>query len=115
MEQQGQMMQSVIMIVVMIAIFYFFLIRPQKKRQKQHQQMLSSIVRGDEVVTAGGFWGTVRDFKDDSLIIEIAPGVKTKILKSSISTKVTPLPAEEKPVEEKKEEPSSDAGEKKTD
>lgn len=121
MQQQGQMMQSVIMIVVMIAIFYFLLIRPQKKRQKKHDEMLQSIKRGDVVITAGGFWGTVRDFKDDSLIIEIASGVKAKVMKSSISARVNEVSssAEEKPAEQKPaEEPKAaeeTAEEKKTD
>ena len=39
------------------------------------------------VVTAGGFYGTVKDIKDDSYIIEIADGVKARILKASIQMK----------------------------
>lgn len=74
-------------LVVFVVIFYFLLIRPQKKKQKQHEAMLASIHRGDQVVTAGGFFGTVRDVKDDSFILEIADGVKARILKSSISYK----------------------------
>jgi preprotein translocase subunit YajC len=46
--------------------------------------MLASIKRGDQVVTAGGFFGIVRETKDDSYILEIADGVKARILKSSV-------------------------------
>ncbi|HOJ81839.1 MAG TPA: preprotein translocase subunit YajC [Acetomicrobium flavidum] len=72
-------------LLLFIVIFYFLLIRPQKKRQKQHQDMLNSIKRGDMVVTAGGIYGTVKDIKDDSFILEISDGVKIRILKSAIS------------------------------
>jgi preprotein translocase subunit YajC len=49
--------------------------------------MLSSISRGDTVVSAGGFFGKVSDILDDSYIIEIAEGVKVRILKNSISSR----------------------------
>jgi len=74
-------------LLLFIVIFYFLLIRPQKKRQKQHQDMLNSIKRGDQVVTAGGVFGTVRDVKDDSFIIEVSDGVKIRVLKNAISMK----------------------------
>ena len=80
-------------------IFYFFIIRPQKKRQKQHDDLLASLTRGDQVITAGGFFATVREVKDDSLIVEIADGVKVRVLKSSIVNKRSSAPSE--PVKEK--------------
>jgi len=72
-------------ILLFIGIFYFLILRPQKKKQQQHEKMLSSISRGDTVVTAGGFFGKVSDILEDSYIIELADGVKVRILKSSIS------------------------------
>ena len=51
--------------------------------------MLASISRGATVITAGGFFGVVRDVLDDSYIIELDEGVKARILKSSISMKKT--------------------------
>ena len=74
-------------IVLFVLIFYFLIFRPQKKKQQQHDKMISSIGRGDTVVTAGGFFGKVSDILDDSYIIELAEGVKVRILKTSISIK----------------------------
>lgn len=74
-------------IVLFVLIFYFLIFRPQKKKQQQHDKMINSIGRGDTVVTAGGFFGKVSDILDDSYIIEVADGVKMRILKSSISIK----------------------------
>ena len=84
---QGGLMQLLPMILIFGVVFYFFIYRPQKKRQKQHDQMLNAITRGDTVVSAGGFFGKVSDILDDSYIIEIAEGVKVRILKNSISTR----------------------------
>lgn len=87
MQVQGGLVSMLLPLGVFIVIFYFLIIRPQKKRQRKHEDMLASIRNGDMIVTAGGFYGTVRDVKDDSFIIEIADGVKARILKGSIQMK----------------------------
>ena len=49
--------------------------------------MIASINRGDEIITIGGFMGTVREVREDSFQIEIAEGVRVRILKSAVQTK----------------------------
>ena len=88
--QQGGIMGMLLPLALFVVIFYFLIVRPQKKKQKAHDQMLASIGRGDTVVTAGGFFGVVRELLDDSYIIEVAEGVKMRILKGSISVKRGP-------------------------
>jgi preprotein translocase subunit YajC len=85
--QQGGVASLMLPIVLFIVIFYFLIFRPQKKKQQQHDSMISSITRGNTVITAGGFYGRVSDVLEDSYIIEIADGVKVRILKSSISAR----------------------------
>ena len=96
---QGGVLGMFFPLIIFVLIFYFFIIRPQKKRQKQHDDLLASLTRGDQVITAGGFFATVREVKDDSLIVEIADGVKVRVLKSSIVNKRSSAPSE--PVKEK--------------
>jgi preprotein translocase subunit YajC len=88
-QQQGNIMGMLLPIALFAVIFYFLILRPQKKRQKAQKDMLDSITRGDQIVTAGGFYGTVREVKDDSYIVEIAEGVKVRLLKASVSMKRT--------------------------
>ena len=59
-------------IAAIFLIFYFLLIRPQQKRQKEQKTMLNAIVKGDDVVTAGGLHGKVTGVTDDVLTLEIA-------------------------------------------
>ena len=84
---QGGLMGMFFPLIIFVLIFYFFIIRPQRKRDKQHNNMIAGITRGDQIVTIGGFLGTVRDVRDDTFQIEIAEGVRVRILKSAVQTK----------------------------
>jgi preprotein translocase subunit YajC len=85
--QQGGLVGMMLPLAMFAAIFYFMIIRPQKKKQKAHEEMLASISRGSTIITAGGFFGIVREVLDDSYIIELDEGIKARILKSSVSMK----------------------------
>ena len=84
---QGGIMGMLFPLAIFVLIFYFFIIRPQRKRDKQHNNMIAGINRGDQIVTIGGFLGTVREVRDDTFQIEIAEGVRVRILKSAVQTK----------------------------
>jgi preprotein translocase subunit YajC len=73
-------------LILIFVIFYFLLIRPQQKRMKQHKAMLEAIRRGDRIVTNGGIVGTVVKVVNDSeLSVEIADGVKVRVLREMIA------------------------------
>lgn len=72
-------------LVLIFVIFYFLIIRPQNKRMKQHKAMVGAVKRGDSVVTAGGILGKVTRVQDDEVQVEIADGVRVKLVKSTLS------------------------------
>lgn len=72
-------------LILIFAIMYFLLIRPQQKKMKEHQKMVAALRRGDQVVTQGGIIGKVASIRDDDLEVEIAPGVKVRVVRSTIS------------------------------
>ena len=76
------------MIVLMFVIMWFFMIRPQRKQQKAIEAFRNSLSAGQQVVTSGGIYGTVKDIVTENgrqvVILEIAPSVRIKIDKSSI-------------------------------
>ena len=84
----GGDMQSTLMnmlpILVMFGVLYLVMIRPQMKKQKEHKAMIESIVKGDEVVTAGGFLGRVAKLGDAYISVELATGVEVQMQRSAV-------------------------------
>ncbi|MEM9578311.1 MAG: preprotein translocase subunit YajC [Pseudomonadota bacterium] len=77
-------------LILIFAIMYFLLIRPQQKKMKEHQAMVAALRRGDQVVTQGGVVGKVVKVKDDGeLEVEIAEGVKIRVIQNTIATVVS--------------------------
>ncbi len=79
---------SLLFIVLMIAVFYFLLIRPQQRRARGQRSLIDSLDVGDEVVTIGGMHGTITEMDDEGVIIEIAPDVEVRFVKSAIARKL---------------------------
>lgn len=74
----------IFMIILMFVIMYFFMIRPQRKQQKAIEAFRNSLSAGQQVVTSGGVYGTVKEINNNIVVLEIAPSVKIKIDKSSV-------------------------------
>lgn len=89
---------QILLIVAFIAIFYLVLMRPMRRRQQQAQQqaqqMRNNLGQGDQIVTIGGLYGTVLRTDEDSVYLEIAPGVEARYDRNAIA-KIVTLKAEE--------------------
>ena len=87
-----------IMMVLLFMVFYFLLIRPQQKKMKTHKAMVQNLKRSDKVVTQGGIYGTVTKVMSDAeLQVEIAEGVRIRVVKGTISEVLSkPEPAKAK-------------------
>jgi preprotein translocase subunit YajC len=84
----GSTFSALVPIIAMFAIFYFLLIRPQQKKAKQHRDMLGALKTGDKVINAGGIFGEVTGIDNTTVTIEIAPKVRIKVTRESISAVV---------------------------
>jgi preprotein translocase subunit YajC len=72
--------------VLIFVIMWFLIIRPQQRRAREHQEMIKAVRRGDTVVTSGGIVGRVTRVTDDPEIeVEIADGVRVKLVRGMIS------------------------------
>ncbi|MEE4288104.1 MAG: preprotein translocase subunit YajC [Erythrobacter sp.] len=77
-------------IIGMVVIFYFLLLRPQMRQQKQHREKIAGVRKGDQVVTAGGIVGKVAKVDDTYVEIDIAQGVRVKVVKATIGDIIPP-------------------------
>lgn len=69
-------------------IFYMLMIRPQQRRMKEHAATIAAVKKGDDVITAGGIRGRVTKVSDDEAEVEIATGVKVRVVKSTLTSVV---------------------------
>jgi preprotein translocase subunit YajC len=76
-------------LVLIFVIFYVLMIRPQQKRMKEHQATIAAVRKGDEVVTGGGIHGKVIRVDENDVDVEIASGVRVRVVKSTLSNVVT--------------------------
>jgi preprotein translocase subunit YajC len=93
-------LMGILPFVLIFVVFYFLMIRPQQKKMKQHKEMTEGLRRGDNVITQGGIYGKVSKIIDDSTVeVEVASGVKIKVVRSSVNAvvgKTDPAPAVDK-------------------
>ncbi len=87
-KQTAPLIQTLLPMILMFAVFYFLLLRPQAKRAKAHANTLAMLKRGDEVITAGGIYGRVEGLTDDFITLEVADGVKIKVVRKHIASKL---------------------------
>lgn len=72
--------------ILIFVVFYFLLIRPQQKKAKERQSMIEALQKGDKVVTSGGLIGTITNLGPKIITIQVAEGVRVKILRANIET-----------------------------
>jgi preprotein translocase subunit YajC len=81
-------MEALIPLAVMLLLSWVLLIRPQQQRVRRQQALAESLTTGDRVITAGGMIGTVAGLDNDTVIVEVAPGVEIRMLRYAIARKV---------------------------
>jgi preprotein translocase subunit YajC len=80
----GALMQFFPLVLIFV-IFYFLLIRPQQNRVKQHRSMIDAVKKNDTAVTGGGVIGKVTKVEEGEVELEIASGVRIRVLKGLLS------------------------------
>lgn len=75
-------------IFAIFAIIYFLIIRPNSKRQETHKKFVEGMKRGDQVLTSGGILGTIEGLTEQFVTLQIADGVRIRILKTQIASGV---------------------------
>ena len=98
-------------IIIAFLLLWLIVVRPQRKRQNQQRALINELQVGDEVLTAGGIYGTVSRIDDDQVTVEIAPKTEVRVARRAIAG----ITREDEPEEtgEHEEPPADDdAGER---
>ena len=86
----GDFLVQLFPLILIFVVFYFLLIRPQQAKVKAQREMLGGVKRGDRVVTGGGIIGLVtKVISDNELQVELAEGVRVRVLKQTITDIIT--------------------------
>jgi preprotein translocase subunit YajC len=93
-----------LIIVALLGLMWALMIRPQRRKQAEQQQMLSDLAIGDEILTAGGIYGTVEAIDSDEVSVEIAPGTKIRVAKRAVAAVISDEEEEEEVGEEEHED-----------
>ena len=91
-------MIALLFFAAMIVLFWVLIVMPQRRRRSTQQQLLMQLEPGDEVMTAGGLFGTVRGVGDYHVELEIAPGTQVRLAKSAITARTEAESEEEPPI-----------------
>ncbi|WP_424641093.1 preprotein translocase subunit YajC [Embleya sp. AB8] len=94
--------------VIIVVVFYFLIIKPGKARQRQAMETQNSLVPGAEVRTIAGLYATVTEVEDDSVILEVAPDVHCRFVKTAIAAVLT---SGDEPEDDEVEDEHEDAAE----
>lgn len=73
------MMGTIIWIAVLLVFIFIFMLRPQKKEQARRNEMMAKMAVGDTVLTSSGFYGTLIDITDDTVIVEFGNNKNCRI------------------------------------
>jgi preprotein translocase subunit YajC len=93
-----------ILIIVLVAVWILFVV-PARRRQRAHSSMQASVEVDDEIITAGGLHGVVREIDDDQVQLEIAPGVVVTLDRRAVAAVAREVEVEVEPEPEDEESP----------
>ncbi len=77
-------------LLLVFVVFYFLMIRPQQRRMKTLQASIQAVKKGDQVTTAGGIVGKVTRVEDQLVEVEIAPNVRVRVVKATLTDVLDP-------------------------
>jgi preprotein translocase subunit YajC len=80
----GSSLLPILFIAALFVVLYLVMIRPQRRRQQQAAQMQRAVMPGQRVRTTAGMYGTVTAVDDNDVEIEVAPGVRIKMLRRAV-------------------------------
>lgn len=104
-------MESMMLPILMfgaLGLMMFFGMRKQKRQIAAQQDMQNTVKPGARVMTTSGLHGTVTAVADDTIELEIAPGVATTWIRAAIREVIVPSPEDAVVLSDSLEDSTSD-------
>lgn len=79
------MLQILVVLGLIASAWYLLIVRPQRDRHGRHAALISQIAPGTHVMTVGGIYGRVSALEGSTVVIEIAPGMETRVAVDGIA------------------------------
>ena len=90
-------MNGLLIIIILVGAVWMLLLVPARRRRAQHEAMQDSVEAGDEIITAGGLHGTVKEIDESTAKVEIAPNVVVTLDRRAIAAVATEIEVEAEP------------------
>ena len=92
-------MSVLVVIVLLVFLFWLFIVRPQRRQAAEQRELLEALEPGDEIVSAGGLYGVIKEIDGDELHVEIADGLVVRMARGAVAGFIEPDENEESPIE----------------
>ncbi|GIU83632.1 MAG: hypothetical protein KatS3mg008_0407 [Acidimicrobiales bacterium] len=76
---------DLVVLIVAFGVMWMLLIAPQRRQLRRHQELVASLEVGDEVITSSGIFGTVVELDEDTMLLEVSPGVRIRMVRTAVS------------------------------
>lgn len=76
--------------VLLAVVFFVLVVRPQRRQVAAHRALVANLGVGDEVITAGGLYGTIRALRDETIELEVADGVVIRLARGAVARPAGP-------------------------
>jgi len=76
---------------ILVVAFLLLIVRPQRRQMAAHRALVASLEVGDEVVTSGGIYGTIKAIDGEgTLDLEVSHGVVLHVARGAIAQRSGP-------------------------
>jgi len=96
----------IIYLVLLAGAFFLLVVRPQRRQLAARRALIASLVVGDDVISAGGIYGTIIAIDESTVILHVADGVDLTVAREAVSARqpvvdltAPPPPTDEPPAE----------------
>ena len=80
---------SFLPLILVVVVFYFLVVRRTQNQQREVRETQAALAPGQEIVTTAGLFATVSAVDDDVVVLEVAPGVRSRYARLAVARIVT--------------------------